>query len=90
MANLQRNPLPELVALGPAYDTELPSHGRVPKVGGQRQNRWATHCRTVGRNEWSELRHGQRIRNPLPELVALGPAYDTELPSHGRTPKVGG
>ena len=40
MANLQRNPLPELVALGPAYDTELPSHGRAPKVGGQRQNRW--------------------------------------------------
>ena len=29
----------------------------------------------VGRNEWSELRHGQPIRDALPELAALGPAY---------------
>ena len=36
----------------------------------------------VGRNEWSELRHGERKRVALPELAALGPAYDYDTRLH--------
>ena len=50
MVNQYTTPLPELAALGPAYD----KRGRLPAC---RQT-----GRAIGRNEWSELRHGQPIR----------------------------